>query len=131
MKIYYFGCVERAGHFLWTPGPRDALRDTTPWGPCPDGTLCPHPNPRCEFNTNHFGCKCEQHEGIALLHHKDGWTALGFWDRSVDKRGGCNSNFLAEGIYTFEQMIDLATQHYPAIVSRYKFEIKEYQPLAA
>ena len=124
MKIYYFGCIERAGHFLWEPPDRSAHRDaTTPWGSCPDGSLAPHENPRCEFVKNFYGCRCSQAEGIAALHYKDGWTALSFWDRSVDTRGGCNSNFLAEGAFTFEEMVELAKQYFPIIMARFKFPI--------
>ena len=28
-----------------------------------------------------------QTQGEALLYHKQGWTAISFWDRSVDERG--------------------------------------------
>lgn len=131
-KAYYFGCVEQPGHYLWTPGPRFASRfaepeDTTPWGRTPDAILAPHPNPACRMVVEHYGCRCQQVEGIAQLHHKDGWTALGFWDRSVDSRSLCNSNFIFEGTHDFTAMIELATKHFPSIMSRFSFAITEYE----
>lgn len=124
MNIYYFGCIERAGHYLFEPPEKSAHRyATTPWGPHPDGSLAPHENPRCDFVKKFFGCRCSQTQGIAALHHKEGWTALAFWDRSVDSRMGCNSNFLVEGTFTFDEMIELARQHFPTIMIRFKFPI--------
>jgi len=73
-----------------------------------DGGLCP---------------KGAQIEGKALIHYKDGWTALSFWDRSVDMRGNSNSNFLADGKFTFEQMVEFAYQNFPEVTRRYKFSI--------
>jgi hypothetical protein len=104
MKIYYFGCIHEAGHFLWEPPSHGARKEaTTPWGRNPDGTLCP-----------------KRGEGGALLHHKDGWTAIAFVDYSVDTRPGSNSAFLAEGIFTFDEMKQLAAQHFPEVWQRFR-----------
>ena len=66
-----------------------------------------------------------QAEGKAALHYKGGWTALAFWDRSVDSRPGSNSVFLAEGTHQFEDMVVLAQQSFPSIMQRFKFKIEK------
>jgi hypothetical protein len=116
MKAYYFGCFERAGHYMWEPGgawgPRSAPHDfVSPWGRYPDGILAPK----------------GQSQGVAALHHKDGWTAISCWDQSVDSRPGSNSTFLLEGTYTFAEGLELATQFFPSIMSRLP-ALVEYKP---
>ncbi len=111
-KVLYFGCVGGPGHYMHRPNGGHPVHDwhaKTPWGSSPDGILCSK-DPR-------------ETQGLALLHHKDGWTALSFWDRSVDRRGGCNSNFFAEGNHSFEDMLKLAREAYPQVMGRLPFEV--------
>jgi hypothetical protein len=109
MKAFYYGCKkltekEQVGHYLYEPGLREAHRDaTTPWGMWPDGTLLGD---------------SRQEQNACVLTQKDGWTALSFWDRTGDTRGNSNSNFFFEGTYTFEQMVELAKEHFPEIMNR-------------
>lgn len=113
MRVYYFGCNERAGHFLWDPSLFLTQNDDKiPWRNI-DGGLCP---------------KNKEVEGEALLHVKDGWTAISFWDRSVDKRGACNSSFIAEGVHTFDEMCKIAQEKFPKVWGRFPFKITEYKP---
>jgi hypothetical protein len=84
---------------------------TNPWGLKIDGSLAPD--------------AIGQIEGLALLHHKDGWTAVAFWDRTGDHRGGSNSVFLAKGEFTFDEMLDLAREAFPEIMKTFKFKIVE------
>lgn len=105
MKVLYFGCVNQAGHYLWLPGPVSAYREKTPWGPegwSLDGTIAPKGQP----------------VRVAAIQHKDGWTAMGFWDKSVDERPGSNSVFIADGDYTFEEMLSHAKTYFPEIMDR-------------
>lgn len=113
MKAYYFGCVGQPGHFMHAPDGkwgRETFRFTqhNPWGTKVDGDLCPDG---------------EEVEGHAALHHRDGWTALAFWDRSVDHRNGSCSTFLAEGEHTVEVMLALARERFPKVMARFNFEI--------
>lgn len=112
MEVRYYGCHEHPGHYMFVPGMRNDYKFlyNNPWGVQVDTGLCPG------------GLEIE---GNALLHHKDGWTALAFWDRSVDKRGKSNSVFLAEGTFDFERMIDLAKEFFPEVMERIKFPIVE------
>jgi hypothetical protein len=121
-EVYYFGCVDVAGHYMHAAKAPRSLEErraehdvlySNPWGTEVDSGLCP---------------SGPEIEGRALLHHKDGWTALSFWDRSVDSRGKCNSNFLAKGTFDFEKMLELARENFPHVMKRFKFEIVQAQP---
>jgi hypothetical protein len=64
-------------------------------------------------------------EGVACIHRKNGWTALCFWDRSVDHRGACNSNYFAEGDFTFDEMVVMAKERFSYRWNKMNFEVKE------
>ena len=66
-----------------------------------------------------------QPEGLARLHHLEGWTALFFWDRSVDSKCNSNSTFLFRGLYTFQEVCDLAYQRFPSIWNRFTVHIRQ------
>jgi hypothetical protein len=142
MKVYYFGCIDDSGHYLWDkerppqptmaerimgPGAerlnghnrgnawrsretRELYRNGQPWKDSIDSMLCP---------------SGPQVEGVALLHHKDGWTAVAFWDRTVDHRPGSHSTFIAEGTFTYDEMVTAAKTQWPEVWARYKFEVRE------
>ena len=112
MKVYYFGCVKESGHYLWIDlYDRDRkLFRSQPWGDHLDCELCP---------------SGVQVEGVARHHHKEGWTAIAFYDRSVDTRGNSNSAFIAEGTYTFDGMVTAAKAQWPEVWARFTFEVKE------
>jgi hypothetical protein len=115
--VYYYGCAnDDAGHFLWAPdrssrfgleGVRN-FRMAQPWGVGIDGPI------EADF---------PQTQGKAHLHYRDGWTALWFWDRSVDSRPGSHSTFIAEGTLSLEAMLVLARERFPEVWARYKFEV--------
>ncbi len=115
MKAFYFGCSDRPGHYMNSAERSGITSQETaeflianPWGFSVDGGLCP---------------KGRQIEGLAVLHHKNGWSALSFWDRSVDSRPDSNSTFLVEGTHTFANMRALAEQHFPRVIARLRFPI--------
>jgi len=112
VKVFYFGCNRYAGHYMHRVGMIIdwEFMQRNPWGTSIDGGLCPLNDPA-------------EVEGRALVHHKDGWTALSFWDRSIDKRSACNSAFLAEGKFTFDEMLTIAREHFPMVMQRFNFSI--------
>lgn len=63
-------------------------------------------------------------EGVAAIHHVDGWTAIAFWDRSGDARFKSNSAFIARGILQFDEILALARESFPSVFERFKFEVK-------
>lgn len=130
-NCYYFGCVGGPGHYFYGPDGRSLYGDEYRAHACPwreheiDARLQPH-RTGCDKRA-YCGCG-SMPEGQAVIHHKDGWTALSFWDRSVDGRSGCNSNFFIEGTYEFSAMLQLAREKFPSILARFTFEIAEYKP---
>lgn len=131
--MFYFGPWDRAGHHLTNERGRhvrDDERDTLPWHEWRgevDGKLQPHGS-RCNGRAY---CGCPQPEGAALLHYRNGWTALAFWDRSVDSRGGCNSTYFAKGDFTFAEMVTLASTRFAYRWNKMKFEVREAVPDSA
>jgi len=116
-EVFYFGAIGGPGHYLHSAragsdfaGAKAAHRllHRNPWGVAIDAGLCP-PGP--------------QVEGQALLHHKNGWTALSFWDRSADHRGGSCSTLLINGTFDFETLMTMAREEWPAVMRRFKFPI--------
>lgn len=112
-KVFYFGPIRRAGHYFWLNDSttQHRLKGIGPWGTKVDGSLAP--------------ALTDQKEGEALVHHKEGWTAISFWDRTVDKRPGCSSTYLIEGTFTFEEMAVLAKEAFPERWGAMGFEVIE------
>jgi hypothetical protein len=118
VSFYYFGCWGReAGHYLRSADGAYGLADrrrvadivyTNPWKTNIDGGLCPG----------------SRKQGDALLHHKDGWTAVAYWDNSVDERPGSNSVFLSDQNLGFNEMIELAEKYFPEVFARASFEVR-------
>lgn len=107
-KVFYFGCWDDTGHRFYAPRGACVKGIVGPWGYEVDGKLCP-PGP--------------QKQGVAALHHKDGWTALAFWDRSVDSRPGSCSVFLTEEELRYGPMIVRAVDQFPEVFGRFSFMV--------
>ena len=118
--MFYFGPWDRPGHYFFSENGRpiyDYPHPEVPWKKV-DGVLQPNCTEVPWKRTD------PEIEGEALLHHKDGWTALCFWDRSIDTRMGCNSNYFAKGTFTFEQMIEMAKTRFAERWNKMKFEVR-------
>jgi hypothetical protein len=130
VRSYYFGCHGIVGHAFWTSDQRPASgkavgvnlhgpgpRTTVPWGWDIDGELAPD-DP-------------DQVEGRATVTHLDGWTAVSFWDRSVDTRKGSNSAFVFNRVLDFESAIEKSRESFPWVFDRLGFEVTEADPVTA
>jgi hypothetical protein len=104
-KVFYFGCLDNGHHLYDADGEMMYRQIETPWGEHPDGVLCPDE-------------RLGQLQGKALLHQKDGWTAIGFWDRTGDSRPGSNSAFMVRGTFTFDEICRLAAAQFPTVWHR-------------
>lgn len=102
---YYFGCWHGAGHYLHDlrGSSRRVNYEQIPWGTSIDGTLTPVGTTK---------------QSKAALWHKSGWTALSMHDYSVDTRGNSNAAFLFHAVLDAEQVLALARQYWPTIVTR-------------
>jgi len=114
-RAYFFGCIGTAGHYMFSPT-RQVWSHSSPWGAYDIDTREPPAPPG------------EQTEGPARLHHKDGWTMLSTWDRSVDKRHGSHANFIFEGVLNFDAALARAEETFPSIVARLTNPITEWAP---
>lgn len=121
-RLYYFGCWDGPGHYHFLPGgriaPREAMigpkaGDFTPWGWRIDTQLCPR-----------WQATGERVEGNAALHHRDGWTAVAFWDRSVDGRHNSCSVFAFEELLSFDEAVLKAKHFFPEVWARYRFTVR-------
>lgn len=110
----YFGCIGRAGHFLYNSDGRTIYPRRGEWFPWGldeiDGPLQPQTE--------------EQVEGLCVLHRRDGWTCIAWWDRSEDSRPNSNSALFVEGYRDFEQMVGELSQHFPQVMLRQNCELK-------
>jgi hypothetical protein len=126
IRAYYFGYHHHSGHTFRGVGNR--FVDHTeirllPWQAADiDGNLQPGSTPRGNWRSPEV-----QPEGVALIHHKDGWTALSFWDRSGDGRSNSNTTFIAHGDHDFDAMVAIVKEHFPAIWQRFTFEVVEHE----
>lgn len=115
MRVFYFGCWSRSGHAMWTPN--GEVREGGPWS---YSTLDAAPLDSHGRNTGRglVPADPEQQEGVWRLTHKDGWTALGAWDRSVDTRRGSVSVFVAEGTHGELDMLRITSTAFPSVWDR-------------
>jgi hypothetical protein len=119
VRVYYFGCIDSVGHYMHGPGGKYSdgafsFTKDNPWQTMVDGGLAPQKD-------------VTQVEGRARIHRKNGWTAMSFWDRSVDTRRNSCSTFIAEGDLGFDGMMDVANIYFPEVVKRYAFKIMEVE----
>lgn len=120
-KLFYFGPLDEAGHYLWDQSHRRLWPEMVgPWrlGEL-DGGLCPNVHQDAVWKRTG-----PEIEGDAILHHKDGWTALAFWDRSVDTRPACCSVYVANATLTFKEIVELAQDAFKTRWERMKFEVR-------
>ena len=108
---FYFGTYLRPSHNQWDSDWNNVrylvFKDIVPWDNF-DGGLNPN-----------------EVEGCCSLHHKDGWTALAFANRSDDSRLGSNSVFFFRGLLTFGEAVAQARKSFPQVVDRFKFDLQE------
>ncbi len=116
IRMFYFGPWSRAGHYFFDERGYSIREDLTPGFPFghSDGKVfvdC-RLQPGCIPGKDQYQRSRPEKEGEAAIHHIQGWTALCIWDRCVDGRGACNSNYFAEGDFTFDEMVQMASTRF-------------------
>ena|SRR5579863_4959433 len=124
VHMYYFGCWRIIGHHIYLPDGSSAWRllidGGLPWSNKDlDTGLCP-PGPKTTDG---------QIQGNARLHHKNGWTAMAFWDRSIDNRVDSNSVFIIQQTLDFKKMLDTSRLVFPQIWERFRFQVVQFGPV--
>jgi len=114
--VYFFGChTGRVGHYLWRVR-SGRYEMTTHKG------LLPWQNIDGELTPRTFSAYT-QTEGRAARHTLGGWTALAWWDRSVDTRHGSNAALFAPGDLTVEELLALGRKTFPSFMARMTYAI--------
>lgn len=102
----YFGCHERAGHYLFGKGMRNVYERKLDKLRTLDGLLPPQ-----GISTGY----------IATVSRLGGFglSALAFWDYTIDSRGGSNSVFYAPSLtISPEDLLSGAREHFPEVWKR-------------
>lgn len=113
---FYFGCgAHNIGHYFWLPSQSFAvssfdMETAQPWGFKVDGSLQPQHS-------------LVDEQGPCALHRKDGWTAIAWWDRTMDKRGASCSVFAMRGEHSFDAMVAAFRESFPWAAQRMGFEL--------
>lgn len=120
--LFYFGPWDVPGHYLHDTTGRTLWPDNNRIGPWRMGELDGGLQPNAEKGYRRVAA--DEPEGVALLHQKDGWTALAFWDRSVDTRMACCSVYIADKTLTFDEMVAFAKANFKARWDKMKFQVR-------
>lgn len=112
-KWFYFGCHREPGHYLFREGMfRHYYDETTKKLERFDGMLAPQ-NTKDPY--------------IATISRLGGWgfTALSFWDYSVDNRGGCNSIIFAPSLSIHhDDLLSEAEKRFPEVFNRLPYPVR-------
>ena len=127
-EVICFGCQREAGHYYWLALDDYRLRlDASEFNPevpellrCTDGHTSDLRRRVAQKNAyrEQEGMDTEPsplvtlpddtRQGSAKLTVHGGWTYLGWWDYTIDRRPGSNSGLLVKGELTFDRMRTLA-----------------------
>lgn len=131
-RVCYYGCWGTLGHYTYTDrGARATDIDGNTRHPlwlllCDDYTVgdpalgVPSVGKHFFPGRKLYFASDEKHQpqgkARVTLHH--GWTLMAFWDRSGDSRFGSYSIFLAEGVFSFDEMVAFASARFPSVWQR-------------
>lgn len=135
-NCFYFGCWNKAGHFLFSPGGGYVSEERSivyyNGDTHLDGTLAPQRRDQTgelvwagmgttRDERSRIGYRSSEYpQGQFLRHELDnGFTAIQWWDRNQgDKRGACNSTVLLRGKHTSAEMLAALAEHFPNVLAR-------------
>lgn len=92
-----------------------------PW-PIIDSVLCPGIRKRFDDRALCDVRERDQVEGQFALHHRDGWTALAWWDRSGRNGFWSNAGLYAQGTFTADEMLAMGAVQFPNVMRRMKYD---------
>jgi len=92
-----------------------------PWSMV-DSVLCPGVRQKRHVDNLGDVPMHRQVEGQYALHHRDGWTALAWWDRSGRDGFWSNSALFAPGRLSADEMLALGRAQFPTVMERMKYE---------
>ena len=131
-RAFYFGCWREPGSYFWHrasdgtpvrvydngeserrllggyPHASDHGNGEIPWGYGLDGGLLKGRSLR---------------QGEAVVEQRGGWTAISFWDRSVDSRPDSSSTFVFDALLMPGEALAAARKAFTPIFDRFDFEV--------
>ena len=113
--VLYWGCWDRAGHFLWTPGHnyvREGLDDRhllVPRASQLDGSYIFLPRPE------------QPGDGALTYLPATDRTVLAWWGNPWDTRGAVNSAVISSGWYKAEELWARFATRFPTLAPRLTF----------
>lgn len=128
MKVFYFGCIDKAGHYLWTKfrvrlfSWTDAEQESLgiPWVAMAGA----QPNRWCISENQLLGNHLKSYiQGRVIFQQKDGWTSIAWYDWSVDQRPNCMSAFLIDKLVNVEEALVLAAERFPEVMDRFDYAL--------
>lgn len=145
-SLLYFGVIENVGHDMWLDestlvlpassemksvqqltGSPWIVRDemvVVPWDMI-DCVLCPGARVARPGDGKGDVLRKDQREGEYALHHRDGWTALAWWDRSGRNGFWSNSVLLMRGKFSAQEIIAKAHVQFPNVMKRMDYQFVE------
>lgn len=108
-KLLYFGCIGQVGHYLF-------WGNSSVYERRPD--LIPGLNHRVLGSMDATFCPVDLTEGKYQVSVVPPVIIVSWWDNSVDKRPGSNSNLIGYGYVNAEEIIQAAWQIYPQVMGR-------------
>jgi hypothetical protein len=106
MKTYFFGVIRPGmlGHYLYSSDGTKVYNEERASGlpfkfQILDGGLLPPQLPQDQARHH-----------LSVIND---WTIITMWDRTGDHRGGSSASFVADGVYTLEEMKEIALQAFP------------------
>lgn len=125
-KALYFGCWDRAGHYLYDDGGFSVRRErdfpSFPWDEALMDTGLLKNGKRADVCDGRVFWTCGGARAF--------WYAFYWWDRSIDERHGSNSGFYVRGFGWPETQaaFDYACAQFPRVVARQKFRLILVEP---
>lgn len=112
IRMFYCGCHKEPGHYLWSASEARLswkdVRLVQPWGDGIDGQLCPSKG---------------VNNGFAKFTQRYGWSAISWWDNSIDSRPGSHSTFIMEGAHSAEEVLAAARERFPWVFARFRYDV--------
>lgn len=110
-NVLYFGCWDHhKGHFLYAASGKKI--HAHPLLPFIDGGFL-----------NRENDMPARHGWVEISRIGTRFTVLSFWDGSMDSRPGSHSDFIVDGMVSYEKAMELAGRDFPQIFDRFKFHV--------
>lgn len=133
--ILFHGCgMKDPGHYWFAPGMQtsrysfrvwryarivDNPYEYVPWGYAVDGGLAPHGEHKDVQGRAGFAQNVVVWDSATA----EWWSALSWWDRSVDVRPGSNATFVTDARVAPHALLQIAREGFPEVFARMKYEI--------